>query len=922
MSLALAIREGSMPESRPRERFAKIQLRRMARTLERTGQELTQVHINLRDFAATTATVATIVGSIVVLHPPFIPYVRWIAVVYAGFALILFLFGFLAQIRWQEHRARWIGVLHSAVAEILEVKALDALLLMLASAVLFIGSLSWPAPGNREIAQQMLSDRGMSLTRQDFKQALELGNTNGVELFLKAGFSPVLAVHLLGESAETISDGLAVDALFAQNADARYAILGYLAQYRQEDAEHSGNPERLASVFNLPLGHGGASEEDETPDSLNRPPRIDLLGHALLTDSRAAIELLSLGADPYLSLGMFLDPGADTDEATAQKEVQLPWEAATNVYRYAVSQDAPRKFGNAAVATMIEQGVAPGFCNKGGECDIGKRFLPLAGIHDENCKVDRLRNEGKALILIYPDSTLRDVQAWEFDPYDSGEHCSGHTASYFGQLLNPATGRLVEGTLRVLGGKAGSGIYLVESERSDDTASAPYQRFLGWRDNRNSRAVWTLGNLDGRRGVIVDSQILWSDMDLDQSRQSEEPAQKCENGSLLLPSASSIELSCQKSFSLRSIGEAADTLFEVAQVNAPRLPPVYWHAADDAEVHFIPGTYIVRTHASPANEDTIRLGVAVQEIELNNKNFLETYTDLPREADLTGTVEPESPLYAGLAVSSAALLSVRLSDLEADIDLALTDTQGNLIDGSFNASNEDEQMEVLLWPGQYLLAIEANAAASSGFSLALTSQAPTPITAAFDKTGQVGAGSRFIGVLDVTDPEAVTVRLSDLSADAIILLFDENGDEIGSHLVGKDTDDEIKVDLWSGQYILEIDALNRSDYRLRVSRETPELDRMPIAIEDTARKGEEYSVWFEIAETTTVKASLSQLQADLDLKVEGSSGEVARSLNRETENEWLEVELAPGNYVMIVTAVDAGSDFLLEVRDDPEWSAP
>ena len=70
---------------------------------------------------------------------------------------------------------------------------------MLASAVLLVGSLSWPAPDRRQIAQQMLNDRGMFLTRQYFKTALEVGNTHGVDLFLEAGFPPSLAVNLFGE---------------------------------------------------------------------------------------------------------------------------------------------------------------------------------------------------------------------------------------------------------------------------------------------------------------------------------------------------------------------------------------------------------------------------------------------------------------------------------------------------------------------------------------------------------------------------------------------------------------------------------------------------------------------------------------------------------------------------------------------------
>ena len=120
----------------------------------------------------------------------------------------------LAHFRWQESRHKWIRDLH-AVADIVKVRALDAFLIMLVSAVLLVGSLSWPAPDRRQIAQQMLNDRGMFLTRQYFKTALEVGNTHGVDLFLKAGFPPSLAVNLFGQPAETVPSRRVIDSLFA-----------------------------------------------------------------------------------------------------------------------------------------------------------------------------------------------------------------------------------------------------------------------------------------------------------------------------------------------------------------------------------------------------------------------------------------------------------------------------------------------------------------------------------------------------------------------------------------------------------------------------------------------------------------------------------------------------------------------------------
>ena len=130
--------------------------------------------------------------------------------------------------------------------------------------------------------------------------------------------------------------------------------------------------------------------------------------------------------------------------------------------------------------------------------------------------------------------------------------------------------------------------------------------------------------------------------------------------------------------------------------------------------------------------------------------------------------------------------------------------------------------------------------------------------------------------------------------------------------------------LWQGQYALEIVGPEdtNSDYRLDVGRHTPELRRLPFEASGSVGEGEEQSVGFEIHETTTVKASLSGLSADVDLELVGKNGELASSANGGESDEWLEEELPPGEYILRVYALDAGSDYLLAVSDDPEWTGP
>ena len=53
------------------------------------------------------------------------------------------------------------------------------------------------------------------------------------------------------------------------------------------------------------------------------------------------------------------------------------------------------------------------------------------------------------------------------------------------------------------------------------------------------------------------------------------------------------------------------------------------------------------------------------------------------------------------------------------------------------------------------------------------------------------------------------------------------------------------------------------------------------------------------------------------------SVELASSINAGADDEWLEEELPPGEYVLgVYAALEAGSDYLLAAGNDPEWMGP
>ena len=156
--------------------------------------------------------------------------------------------------------------------------------------------------------------------------------------------------------------------------------------------------------------------------------------------------------------------------------------------------------------------------------------------------------------------------------------------------------------MRVIEREDGSTIYVVENEKSEGTNNASPLPVLGW--SGSAAGIWELGYLDLGRGVIVDIRILWSDEESDKVARPTKAGMKCADGSQLRFSGSdSIVLSCPHFFSLRSMSEESDAVFEVAlqevapQVDPNRVSQVYWHAADKAEVRFAKGTYVIKTRA-------------------------------------------------------------------------------------------------------------------------------------------------------------------------------------------------------------------------------------------------------------------------------------------------------------------------------------
>lgn len=468
-----------------------------------------------------------------------------------------------------------------------------------------------------------------------------------------------------------------IDSLYALDEETRYTILGHLVDQGDKEYEQGGEGEWTTSVFNLPMGDGRDSEGEEGHATEDSGPRMDLLGHAVLTDRRTAVEMLRLGTDPYLSFGLsFSRPAGGLtlagDGTTIKNRGQLPWGLATDVYHYVSSPKMKEQVSDeamdAAISAMIERGVAPGYCDENGDCEFGRSRKARIKLRKATCEAELLKNKGRVLIFVYPDTTLREGRVWAFEPHANGKLCSGRTVSYYGTLSNPLlTDDQAVGTVRVTGREGGSTVYVVKSDTSKGTNNASPLPVLGW--SGSSAGIWELGSLERGRGVIVDTRILWSDDESDETARSAGAKVECEDdGQIRLFGPDSIILSCPHSFSLRSMSAESDTVFQVApQVDPDRGSQVYWYTADETEVRFAKGTYVIKTRAPrlPAVESRLkeklvstepgprlragesRLGVDVQEIALDEGKFGGDYAELPQEVDRTGTIEHGTPPLFG-----------------------------------------------------------------------------------------------------------------------------------------------------------------------------------------------------------------------------------------------------------------------------------
>ena len=94
------------------------------------------------------------------------------------------------------------------------------------------------------------------------------------------------------------------------------------------------------------------------------------------------------------------------DGATVKNRGRLPWDFAMDVYRYvsspAMEEHVSDEAIDAAISTMLERGVAPGYCDENGDCEFGGSRKAGKKLRKATCEAEFLKNNGRVLNLRLP----------------------------------------------------------------------------------------------------------------------------------------------------------------------------------------------------------------------------------------------------------------------------------------------------------------------------------------------------------------------------------------------------------------------------------------------------------------------------------------------------------------------------------------
>jgi Bacterial pre-peptidase C-terminal domain len=313
--------------------------------------------------------------------------------------------------------------------------------------------------------------------------------------------------------------------------------------------------------------------------------------------------------------------------------------------------------------------------------------------------------------------------------------------------------------------------------------------------------------------------------------------------------------------------------------------------------------------------------------------------------------------YYRFRLSENSTVSLKLSGLSSDAQLYLYDNDGiSELVGSNNAGNANELISRNLRPGTYYVLISGGNATTYQLEASTTLIGPVPSDIAGETVekakdlGTLNEGgvtvSDFIGDFNglsqdytdyykfqISENSSVELKLSGLSADAQLYLYDNDGINalVGSNSVGN-ADEFISRNLRAGTYYLQISCSSATTYQLKASavslgpvpidgagdildkaKDLGTLNGNSVTVSDFVgdfnRLSQDYTDYykFQISENSSVELNLSGLSADAQLFLYDNDGvsTIASSTGGGNADEAISRKLRAGTYYLQISGSSA-----------------
>ncbi|MEX0267734.1 S8 family serine peptidase [Leptolyngbyaceae cyanobacterium UHCC 1019] len=192
--------------------------------------------------------------------------------------------------------------------------------------------------------------------------------------------------------------------------------------------------------------------------------------------------------------------------------------------------------------------------------------------------------------------------------------------------------------------------------------------------------------------------------------------------------------------------------------------------------------------------------------------------------------------YLRFSLSSSSNLTVSLTNLQADADLRLLNSSGQVLQTSANFGTDAESINAPLAAGVYYLRVTPYGDAITNYTLGIAGsggtvpEPGTTLATAFDLGGynyishsKVGSVNRFNDPADLyrfelNDTSDINLLLTELTADADVEILNNLGAVLASSDRSGTTDDSISSTLPAGTYFVRITPFDGGtiDYRLNL----------------------------------------------------------------------------------------------------------